>query len=72
MAEAAPHETNSQIVSLAAKPSAETIYGVGDSLWTIALRRIRRDRLTMVAIIVLVIMIVLAFSAPIFAGGAAY
>ncbi len=67
MAQAAPQESNSQVVSLAEKPGAQQIYGVGDSLWTIALRRIRRDRLTMIAIITLVIMIILAYSAPLFA-----
>ncbi|MEP7289428.1 MAG: ABC transporter permease [Chloroflexota bacterium] len=55
------------IISLSNSPSEEIIRGVGDSLWIIALRRLRQDRLTMVAIGVLLFLTVLSFSAPLFA-----
>src|SRR4051812_11029546 len=57
-------EATSQVASLAGKP--ETKYGVGDSLWTIALRRLRRDRLTMFALGIFVTLVILSVSAPIF------
>ena len=61
-------EATSKVVSLTDKQQEPgTLAGVGDSLWTIALRRLRRDRLTMVALGILLILVVLSFSAPIFA-----
>jgi len=54
----------SRIINLSDEDKAR---GVGDSLWTIAMRRIRRDRLTMIAIIILAFMTVMAVSAPLWA-----
>jgi peptide/nickel transport system permease protein len=59
-------EATSQIASLSGKPDAERKYGVGDSLWTIALRRLRRDRLTIIAIGLLVSLTILSLAAPLF------
>src|SRR5262245_25134703 len=56
-----------QVVSLTERQPSVNLPGVGDSLWTIALRRLRRGRLTMVALVVLLILIVMSYSAPIFA-----
>jgi peptide/nickel transport system permease protein len=58
-------QATSNVVRLS--QAADRQAGVGDSLWTIALRRLRRDRLTMVALTILLILTVLSFSAPVFA-----
>jgi peptide/nickel transport system permease protein len=59
-------EATSQVVSLSGKSDADKKYGVGASLWTIALRRIRRDRLTLIALAVFVILVALSLAAPMF------
>src|SRR5829696_2284213 len=56
-----------EIITLSGKPDAQEEFGVGDSLWTIALRRLRRDHLTMIALAVLLFLIVVSFSAPLLA-----
>jgi peptide/nickel transport system permease protein len=58
-------EASSPIVNLSGK--TEERFGVGDSLWTIALRRVRRDRLTMIALGVFISLAVLSVAAPMFA-----
>src|SRR5688500_2659838 len=60
-------EATSQVVSLSGKSDADKKYGVGESLWTVALRRIRRDRLTLIALTVFIILVILSRSAPILA-----
>jgi peptide/nickel transport system permease protein len=60
-------EATSQVVNLSGKPDADKKYGVGDSLWAIALRRIRRDRLTMLALFVFVTLVIFSLAAPVLA-----
>jgi peptide/nickel transport system permease protein len=53
-------QAQTNVISL----SGDTTQGVGDSLTTLALRRLRRDRLTLVAIAVIITLALLAIFAP--------
>jgi peptide/nickel transport system permease protein len=58
-------EASSRVVNLSSP--ADEKYGVGDSLWAIAARRVRRDRLTMIALSIFLTLVILALAAPLFA-----
>src|SRR5262249_43923822 len=63
MAEAA---SNEKIITLTSATQAGEARGVGESLWTLAMRRLRRDRLTMIAICILAFLSIMSISAPLF------
>src|SRR5260370_6013106 len=56
-----------KVITLAGTTQAGEARGVGESLWTLALRRVRRDRLTMIAISILAFLTIMSVSAPLFA-----
>jgi peptide/nickel transport system permease protein len=56
-----------KVITLAGATQAGDARGVGESLWTLALRRLRRDRLTMIAISILAFLTIMSVSAPLFA-----
>ena len=59
-------QTKNQVTSL--KSTANEDHGLGESLTSVALKRLRRDKLTLVAIAVLIILMLLAVFAPAITG----
>lgn len=55
-------QTQTQVKTLKARPTEEI--GLGESLTTLALRRLRRDKLTLLALSVLIVLALLAIFAP--------
>ncbi|HVO44572.1 MAG TPA: ABC transporter permease [Aggregatilineales bacterium] len=63
----APTSASSNVTSLTAQSVDDSKLSVGNSLWTIALRRLRRDYLSLAAIAVLMLIILASFGAPVIA-----
>jgi peptide/nickel transport system permease protein len=67
MAQTTSSSTSPAVISLTNRPKDGQMQGAGDSLWMLALRRIRRDHLTLIALSALLLLAVFSMSAPILA-----